>query len=84
MNGTISPEKLLQYAVLGELASDGTVRPVRGALSMAVAAKKAGLKGLLMPVENAREAAIGGGLDVLPVRDLTEALDFQFFHASYE
>ncbi|MDP6038117.1 MAG: YifB family Mg chelatase-like AAA ATPase, partial [Candidatus Latescibacteria bacterium] len=76
MSGNISPEKLLQYAILGELALDGTVRPVRGALSMAVAAKKAGLKGMLMPVENAREAAIAGGLDVLPVRDLTEALDF--------
>ena len=76
MSGSISPEKLSQYLILGELALDGTVRPVRGALSMAVEAKKAGLKGVLIPVENAREAAITGGLDVLPVRDLGEALDF--------
>ena len=76
MSGSISPEKLSQYLILGELALDGTVRPVRGALSMAVEAKKAGLKGVLIPVENAREAAIIGGLDVLPVRDLGEALDF--------
>ncbi len=76
MSGSISPERLSQYLILGELALDGTVRPVRGAMSMAVEAKKAGLKGLLVPVENAREAAITGGLDVLPVRDLSEALDF--------
>ncbi len=76
MSGSISPEKLSQYLILGELALDGTVRPVRGALPMAVEAEKADLKGLLVPVENAREAAITGGLDVLPVRDLGEALDF--------
>ncbi len=76
MGDSISPEKLSQYLILGELALDGTVRPVRGVLSMAVEAKKAGLKGLLVPVENAREAAITGGLDVLPVCDLSEALDF--------
>ena len=64
LSGSISPEKLSQYAILGELALDGTVRPIRGALSMAVEAKRAGLKGMLMPVENAREAAIAGGLDV--------------------
>ena len=57
MSGSISPEKLSQYLILGELALDGTVRPVRGALSMAVEAQKAGLKGLLIPAENAR----GGG-----------------------
>ncbi len=44
MSGSISPEKLSQYLILGELALDGTVRPVRGALSMAVEAQKGGLK----------------------------------------
>ena len=74
--GHISQEKLSQYAIWGELALDGEVRSVRGALSMAVEAKRVGLKGILLPVDNAHEAAIVGGIDVLPVRDLTEALDF--------
>jgi magnesium chelatase family protein len=75
-HGHISHEKLSQYAIWGELALDGEVRSVRGALSMAVEAKRVGLRGVMLPVDNAREAAIVTGLDVLPVRDLTEALDF--------
>ena len=75
-SGNISPQKLSQYAILGELALDGDVRPVRGALSMAIEARNKGLAGMLIPVENAHEAAIAGGLNILPVQNLTEALDF--------
>jgi magnesium chelatase family protein len=54
----VKPEQLARLAILGELSLDGSVRPVRGALSMAVAAKEAGLAGILVPLENAPEAAV--------------------------
>ena len=59
-----------------ELSLDGVVRPIRGILPMAVEARRAGLKGMILPDDNAREAAIAGGLDVHPVTDLMEALEF--------
>ncbi len=74
--GDISPEILSQYTILGELALDGAVRPFRGVLPMAVETRRAGLKGMILPRENAREAAIVGGIDVHPVGDLLETLDF--------
>lgn len=62
------------WAVVGELALDGSTRPVRGALSMAMAAKSRGLKGILLPRANAPEAAVVRGLDVHPVGSLAEAV----------
>lgn len=73
-NGELQREDLSDTLLIGELALDGRVRPVRGALPIAVAAKKKGLKRLLLPVENAREAAVVGGLDVYPVKDLREVV----------
>ncbi len=58
---------------IGELSLDGRVRPVRGALSIALTARNAGIKYLLLPEENAGEAAVVRGIDVYPVRDLREA-----------
>jgi magnesium chelatase family protein len=57
----------------GELSLDGRVRPVRGALSIALTARQNGIKYLLVPEENAREAAVVQGIDVYGVRDLREA-----------
>ncbi|MGH9801341.1 MAG: YifB family Mg chelatase-like AAA ATPase [Blastocatellia bacterium] len=73
-NGELQREELDDTLLIGELALDGRVRPVRGALPIAVAAKKKGLKRLLLPVENAREAAVVAGLDVYPVKDLREVI----------
>ncbi len=73
-NGDLRGESLDDVLLIGELALDGRVRPVRGALPIAVAAKRRGLKCLLLPVENAREAAVVGGLDVYPVKDLREVI----------
>ncbi len=64
------------YLVAGELALDGRVRPIRGALSMALLAREAGFRGVLVPAENAEEAAVVEQVDVLPVRSLTEAARF--------
>lgn len=70
------PEDILDgYVILGELALDGGVRPVRGVLPMAIEAKRAGLKGMIVPQANAREAAMARGLEIYPVTDLLDALD---------
>ncbi len=75
--GEISEEKLEDIVILGELALDGILRPVRGALSIAVEAKKRGKKGILIPIGNVKEAAVvSGGLNVYPVSTLTDAVNF--------
>lgn len=58
---------------IGELSLDGRIRPVRGALSIALTARNSGIKNLLLPEENASEAAVVQGVDVFPIRDLREA-----------
>jgi magnesium chelatase family protein len=73
-NGELQGANLDDVLLIGELALDGRVRPVRGALPIAVAAKRRGLKRLLAPTENAREAAVVSGLDVYPVKDLREVV----------
>ena len=59
-----------RYMLIGELALDGALRPVRGLLPMAIAARKQGFEGLIVPAENAREAAIVDGLDVYAAPNL--------------
>ncbi len=73
-NGDLKREQLDDTLLVGELALDGRGRAIRGALPIAVAAKREGLKRLLLPVENAREAAVVGGVDVYPVKDLREVI----------
>ncbi len=73
---TLKSDMLGRFMVLGELALDGLVRPVRGVLPMAVAARRAGLEGLLLPRANAGEAAVVQGLRVVPVDTLGEAVEF--------
>ena len=68
-----SLESLTSVLSVGELSLDGRVRPVRGALSIALTARNSGIKYLLLPEENATEAAVVQGIDVFPIRDLREA-----------
>ncbi len=76
-SGQLTSDRLEEYAVVGELSLEGGVRPLRGALSIAIAAaQQAGLKGLLVPQENAAEAAVVEQLDVIPVSSLAEAAGF--------
>ncbi|MCA9039847.1 MAG: YifB family Mg chelatase-like AAA ATPase [Planctomycetaceae bacterium] len=72
----LQPERLNEYASVGELALDGSLRPIKGALSMALAAREQGKKGLLVPSTSAREAAVVEELDVIPVGSLAEAVGF--------
>jgi magnesium chelatase family protein len=75
-SGQVGTERLAEYSVVGELALDGNVRPIKGALSMALQARNEGRKGLLVPAENAREAAVVEELDVIPIGSLAEAVGF--------
>ena len=67
---------LQEYIIVGELALTGAVRPVKGVLPIALHAKAAGKRGVLVPRENAVEAAVVAGLDVIPVQNLREAALF--------
>jgi magnesium chelatase family protein len=73
-NGELKRESLDDTMLVGELALDGRVRAIRGSLPIAIAAQKRGFRRLLLPAENAREAAVVGGLDVFPVNDLREVI----------
>ena len=64
------------YLVVGELALDGRVRPVKGALSAALLAQRRGLAGVIVPAENAAEAGVVDGIEAIPVTCLTEAVGF--------
>ena len=72
----IPVEGLDQYLIVGELALDGALRPIRGALPMAIRAKKEGYAGLILPQQNAREAAIVNDLNVYGIDNLLSAIQF--------
>ena len=69
-------DRLNDTLIVGELALDGSVRPVTGALPIALHARGLGLKNLLVPAENAREAAVAAGLSVFGITHLLEAVKF--------
>ncbi len=72
----IPVDALRRFAVVGELALDGTMRPIKGALSIALEARKQGVENLIVPEQNASEAAVVDGLHVFPVTCLAEAVGF--------
>ena len=74
--GALKPGREGRYVLLGELSLDGRIKPIRGALPVAVAARNWDVAGLLLPEENAREGAIVEGLNVYGVRDLGEVVEF--------
>ncbi|MDB5263611.1 MAG: ATP-binding protein, partial [Adhaeribacter sp.] len=69
-------DKLKDYLIMGELSLDGTLRPIKGVLPIAIQARKEGFKGFILPAENAQEAAIVNKLDVLGVENIRQAIDF--------
>lgn len=74
--GVIDVSLIKGYLFAGELSLDGRIKSVRGALSMAMLAKDSGIKGLILPVENAAEAAVVGEVDVYGMESLPEVVDF--------
>ncbi len=75
-SGQITAPDMEKYVVMGELALDGNLRPIKGALPIAIEARKQGFKGFILPSENANEAAIVNNLDVIGVDNLIEAIEF--------
>jgi len=72
--GTLPSDAMRDYLVAGELSLDGGVRPIRGALPIAVCAREAGIKNLIVPAENAAEASVVDGVTVYGVKHLGEAM----------
>jgi len=73
-SGQVREDLLKKYIILGELALDGSLRPVHGVLPISVEIKKKGFRGIILPKENAREAAMVEGLDVFGVENLSETI----------
>ncbi len=74
--GTVELPQLANYAMIGELALSGEVRRVRGVLPVTLEMRRQGKRGIIVPADNAEEAAVAEGIDVYPVRNLREAIDF--------
>ncbi|WP_447640068.1 MULTISPECIES: YifB family Mg chelatase-like AAA ATPase [Chitinophagaceae] len=72
----LEPEKLSQYVIMGELSLDGSIRPIKGALPIAIQARKEGFQGLIVPIQNAREAGMVNNLKVYGVSHIREVVDF--------
>ncbi|MCY2968721.1 MAG: YifB family Mg chelatase-like AAA ATPase [Planctomycetota bacterium] len=73
-SGQLQSERFATHAAVGELALDGTIRPVKGALAMSIAAREQGLRGIVVPVANAQEAAVVEGVETIAVGSLAEAV----------
>jgi magnesium chelatase family protein len=72
----VSSDILKQYVILGELSLDGKLRPIHGTLPIALEAKKHKIRGIIVPKENGKEAAMVTGIDVFPMDTLIETVDF--------
>jgi magnesium chelatase family protein len=75
-SGIIESEILERYGIIGELSLDGSVREVVGVLPMVIAARDQGLDGVIVPLQNAREAAVVSGIKIIGVKTMYEAVDF--------
>ncbi|MEN9300055.1 MAG: hypothetical protein RLZZ429_2368, partial [Bacteroidota bacterium] len=71
-----NPEALNEYVIMGELSLDGSIQPIKGALPIAIQARKEGFKGLIVPKANAREAGMVNQLNVYGVEHLDEVVAF--------
>jgi len=76
-SGQINAKRNMEeYIIMGELALDGTIRPIKGALPIAIEARRNGFKGFILPEENATEASIVNNLDIIPVKTIQEAVEY--------
>lgn len=75
-NGDINADTLDQYVIMGELGLDGSLRPIKGVLPIAIEARRQKYKGIIIPAANAREAAIVNNLEVYGAHNLREVIDF--------
>lgn len=83
-SGQINGDRLGEFIIMGELSLDGLLRPIKGALPIAIQARKEKYRGVILPKQNAREAAIVNDLEVFGVENLEEATDILNGHSSLE
>lgn len=76
LSGLVSKESVEDYLFLGELALDGRLKPVKGVLSSSVLAKKKGFKGIIIPKENEKEAALVRGFNIYGLENLAQVVEF--------
>lgn len=74
--GQIQAENLEEYLIMGELSLDGNLQPIKGALPIAIKAQEEGYKGFILPMQNAKEAAIVSDLKVYGVENIKDVIDF--------
>ena len=72
----INSQDITKYLIMGELSLDGSLQPIKGALPIAIKAKEEGFKGFILPLQNAKEAAIVSDLEVYGVENIKEVIDF--------
>jgi magnesium chelatase family protein len=82
--GILTQEMVSDYLIVGELSLDGRVKPVRGALSMAVLVKKAGYRGMLLPSDNAQEAAVVESVNIFGMQTLPQVVEFLIGNTAVE
>lgn len=82
--GKVKADSLSQYMLVGELGLDGNIQPVRGALPIAIRARKEGFKGLIVPRQNIREAAVVNKLDVYGMDSILDVVRFLNGEAGFE
>lgn len=75
-SGLVNGQRLSNLLLVGEISLDGRLKPVRGVLSMALAARKAGMEGIILPAANALEAAVVEGVAVYPASTLPQVIEF--------
>ena len=96
----VKQDQLAKYIIMGELSLDGSILPIKGALPIAIQARKEGFEGLFVPLQNAREAGMVNNLNVYGISHITELIDFlngvkelkpvdvntrdEFFHSQYD
>ena len=83
-DGKILIDRLKEYMMVGELGLDGRIKPVRAVLPIAIRARKEKFKGLIVPKENIREAAVVNNLDVYGMENLADVVSFINGNSSYE
>jgi magnesium chelatase family protein len=74
--GIIEPSAINGYMISGELSLDGRIKPIKGALSIAIKAREQNLRGLILPADNAKEAAVVSGVPVYGFENLPELIEF--------
>ena len=76
VNNLVQIDLLNKYILIGELSLDGNLNPLKGILPIALQAKKEGYKGVIVPIQNAQEAAVVSGIDIIGAANIMEVIQF--------